>query len=74
MGEAFLALYLAVLQPVLGGAAGFAEAAAGFGGAFALVLASMAAVGLDARLPPFVAGYVLVLAVAGPLAATRAGG
>ncbi|MFC6935064.1 MULTISPECIES: cation:proton antiporter [Actinomadura] len=41
-------------------------------GEFALVLASMAAAaGLDARLAPFIAGYVLVLAVAGPLAATR---
>lgn len=33
----------------------------------------MAAVaGLDARLSPFIAGYVLVLAVLGPLAAGRA--
>ncbi|MGI5168456.1 cation:proton antiporter [Spirillospora sp. CA-253888] len=41
-------------------------------GEFALVLASMAAAaGLDGRLAPFIAGYVLVLAVAGPLAATR---
>lgn len=41
-------------------------------GEFALVLASLAAAaGLDARLAPFVAGYVLVLAVLGPLAATR---
>jgi CPA2 family monovalent cation:H+ antiporter-2 len=40
-------------------------------GEFALVLASMAAAaGLDARLAPFIAGYVLILAVAGPLAAT----
>ncbi|GAA2458642.1 cation:proton antiporter [Actinomadura vinacea] len=41
-------------------------------GEFALVLASMAAAaGLDSRLAPFIAGYVLVLAVAGPLAVTR---
>ncbi|MFI0354732.1 cation:proton antiporter [Actinomadura sp. 9N407] len=41
-------------------------------GEFALVLASMAATaGLDSRLAPFIASYVLILAVAGPLAATR---
>jgi CPA2 family monovalent cation:H+ antiporter-2 len=41
-------------------------------GEFALILATMAAVaGLDARLSPFIAGYVLVLAVLGPLAAGR---
>ncbi len=39
-------------------------------GEFALILATMAAgAGLDARLSPFIAGYVLVLAVLGPLAA-----
>jgi CPA2 family monovalent cation:H+ antiporter-2 len=39
-------------------------------GEFSLVLASVAAAaGLDGRLSPFVAGYVLVLAVAGPLLA-----
>jgi|SRR5262245_7536091 len=39
-------------------------------GEFSLVLASTAAAaGLDRRLSPFVAGYVLVLAVAGPLLA-----
>ncbi|BCL30656.1 cation:proton antiporter [Streptomyces aurantiacus] len=43
-------------------------------GEFALILATMAAVaGLDARLSPFIAGYVLVLAVLGPLAAGRSG-
>ncbi|WP_126642512.1 cation:proton antiporter [Embleya hyalina] len=43
-------------------------------GEFALVLAALAASagGLDARLAPFIAGYVLVMAVLGPLAATRA--
>ncbi|MFD7436389.1 cation:proton antiporter [Streptomyces sp. NPDC059861] len=42
-------------------------------GEFALILAAMAAgAGLDARLPPFIAGYVLVLAVLGPLVAGRA--
>jgi CPA2 family monovalent cation:H+ antiporter-2 len=41
-------------------------------GEFALVLGSLAlAAGLDERLGAFVAGYVLVLAVLGPLAATR---
>jgi CPA2 family monovalent cation:H+ antiporter-2 len=41
-------------------------------GEFSLVLASIAAgAGLDGRLSPFVAGYVLVLAIAGPLLATR---
>jgi monovalent cation:H+ antiporter-2, CPA2 family len=41
-------------------------------GEFSLVLAAIAAgAGLDARLTPFVAGYVLVLAVAGPLLASR---
>ncbi|WP_314416504.1 cation:proton antiporter [Streptomyces kroppenstedtii] len=43
-------------------------------GEFALILATMAAVaGLDERLSPFIAGYVLVLAVLGPLAAGRSG-
>ncbi|MFJ2926866.1 cation:proton antiporter [Streptomyces massasporeus] len=42
-------------------------------GEFALILAAMAAsAGLDARLAPFIAGYVLVLAVLGPIAAGRA--
>ncbi|MER7872962.1 cation:proton antiporter [Streptomyces solisilvae] len=42
-------------------------------GEFALVLAAMAAsAGLDARLAPFIAGYVLVLAVLGPVVAGRA--
>lgn len=42
-------------------------------GEFALVLASLAAAaGLDPRLSPFVAGYVLLLAILGPLAASRA--
>jgi CPA2 family monovalent cation:H+ antiporter-2 len=41
-------------------------------GEFALVLGAMAATaGLDPRLAPFISGYVLLLAVAGPLAATR---
>jgi monovalent cation:H+ antiporter-2, CPA2 family len=41
-------------------------------GEFSLVLAAIAAgAGLDARLGPFVAGYVLVLATAGPLLASR---
>lgn len=41
-------------------------------GEFALILATMAAAaGLDHRLAPFIAGYVLVLAVLGPLAAGR---
>ncbi|MER6048457.1 cation:proton antiporter [Streptomyces sp. NPDC001793] len=43
-------------------------------GEFALILATMAAgAGLDERLAPFIAGYVLVLAVLGPLAAGRSG-
>ncbi|MER6711509.1 MULTISPECIES: cation:proton antiporter [unclassified Streptomyces] len=42
-------------------------------GEFALILAAMAATaGLDDRLAPFIAGYVLVLAVLGPIAAGRA--
>ncbi|MGK5529572.1 cation:proton antiporter [Streptomyces sp. URMC 129] len=42
-------------------------------GEFALILATMAAgAGLDERLSPFIAGYVLVLAVIAPLAAGRA--
>ena len=42
-------------------------------GEFALILAAMAAAaGLDARLAPFIAGYVLVLAVVGPIMAGRA--
>ncbi|GGP43642.1 cation:proton antiporter [Saccharothrix coeruleofusca] len=41
-------------------------------GEFSLVLASMAvAAGLDSRVAPFVAGYVLLLAVIGPLAVLR---
>ncbi|MFF0444837.1 cation:proton antiporter [Streptomyces sp. NPDC004609] len=41
-------------------------------GEFALILATMAAAaGLDDRLSPFIAGYVLVLAVLGPLMAGR---
>ncbi|MEU8912459.1 cation:proton antiporter domain-containing protein [Streptomyces nigrescens] len=41
-------------------------------GEFALILAAMAAgTGLDGRLAPFIAGYVLVLAVLGPVAAGR---
>jgi CPA2 family monovalent cation:H+ antiporter-2 len=43
-------------------------------GEFSLILASLAvAAGLDARLGSFVAGYVLVLAIAGPLLAARSG-
>ncbi|MEU9593290.1 cation:proton antiporter [Streptomyces sp. NPDC048219] len=42
-------------------------------GEFALILAAMAAgAGLDGRLAPFIAGYVLVLAVLGPVVAGRA--
>ncbi|MFH9574584.1 cation:proton antiporter [Streptomyces sp. NPDC017230] len=42
-------------------------------GEFALILAAMAAgAGLDARLAPFIAGYVLVLAVLGPIVAGQA--
>ncbi|MGA5896120.1 cation:proton antiporter [Streptomyces venetus] len=42
-------------------------------GEFALILAAMAAsAGLDDRLAPFIAGYVLVLAILGPIAAGRA--
>jgi monovalent cation:H+ antiporter-2, CPA2 family len=42
-------------------------------GEFALILAAMAAAaGLDGRLAPFIAGYVLVLAVVGPIMAGRA--
>ncbi|WP_116205287.1 cation:proton antiporter [Amycolatopsis circi] len=41
-------------------------------GEFSLVLAAMAtAAGLDSRVAPFVAGYVLLLAVIGPLAVLR---
>ncbi|WP_344524383.1 cation:proton antiporter [Streptomyces albiaxialis] len=41
-------------------------------GEFALILATMAAAaGLDARLSPFIAGYVLILAVVAPLVAGR---
>ena len=41
-------------------------------GEFALVLGAMAAAaGLDSRLGPFIAGYVLVLALLGPLAASQ---
>ncbi|GLW10161.1 transporter [Microtetraspora sp. NBRC 13810] len=43
-------------------------------GEFALVLASLAlAAGLDGRLAPFIAGYVLVLALLGPMVAARSG-
>ncbi|MDG9728037.1 cation:proton antiporter [Streptomyces sp. DH41] len=42
-------------------------------GEFALILAAMAAgAGLDGRLAPFIAGYVLVLAVLGPIVAGQA--
>ncbi|MEV7889667.1 cation:proton antiporter [Streptomyces sp. NPDC002817] len=42
-------------------------------GEFALILAAMAtSAGLDDRLAPFIAGYVLVLAVLGPVVAGRA--
>lgn len=42
-------------------------------GEFALILAAMAtSAGLDGRLAPFIAGYVLVLAVLGPVVAGRA--
>jgi CPA2 family monovalent cation:H+ antiporter-2 len=42
-------------------------------GEFSLVLASLAvAAGLDGRLGPFTAAYVLVLAIGGPLVASRA--
>jgi CPA2 family monovalent cation:H+ antiporter-2 len=41
-------------------------------GEFSLILATLAAAaGLDDRIGPFVAGYVLVLALAGPLLASR---
>ncbi|SNQ48159.1 Transporter [Frankia canadensis] len=41
-------------------------------GEFALIVASLAAAaGLDARIAPFTAGYVLILAVIGPLAASH---
>ncbi len=41
-------------------------------GEFALILATMAAAaGLDGRLSPFIAGYVLILAVVAPLVAGR---
>lgn len=41
-------------------------------GEFSLILGSLAvAAGLDSRIAPFVAGYVLVLAVIGPLAVIR---
>ncbi|BCB82366.1 cation:proton antiporter [Phytohabitans flavus] len=41
-------------------------------GEFSLILGSLAvAAGLDSRIAPFVAGYVLVLAVIGPLAVLR---
>jgi CPA2 family monovalent cation:H+ antiporter-2 len=41
-------------------------------GEFSLVLVAMATgAGLDSRLTPFVAGYVLVLAIAGPLLTSR---
>ena len=43
-------------------------------GEFALILVSLAAAaGLDARLSPFVAMYVLILAVASPVLAARSG-
>jgi monovalent cation:H+ antiporter-2, CPA2 family len=41
-------------------------------GEFSLILATLAAAaGLDDRIAPFVAGYVLILALAGPLLASR---
>lgn len=41
-------------------------------GEFSLILATLAvAAGLDGRLGPFTAAYILVLAIAGPLAASR---
>jgi CPA2 family monovalent cation:H+ antiporter-2 len=41
-------------------------------GEFSLILASLAVVaGLDPRMGPFVAGYVLILAIAGPLLAAQ---
>ena len=41
-------------------------------GEFSLILATMAAgAGLDPRIGPFVAGYVLILAIGGPLLAAR---
>jgi CPA2 family monovalent cation:H+ antiporter-2 len=43
-------------------------------GEFSLILATLAAgAGLDDRIGPFVAEYVLVLALAGPLLASRSG-
>ena len=43
-------------------------------GEFSLILATLAAAaGLDDRIGPFVAGYVLVLAFAGPLLTSRSG-
>ncbi len=43
-------------------------------GEFSLILASFAlAAGLDDRIPPFVALYVLVLAILGPILASRSG-
>lgn len=40
-------------------------------GEFSLILATFAAAGLEPRIGPFVALYVLVLAVTGPLLASR---
>jgi CPA2 family monovalent cation:H+ antiporter-2 len=84
--DVFLALYLALLQPILGEASPFSRAAAtpaarlgrvaaaNIGltvlgrGELSLVLATLAAAaGLDERIAPFVAFYVLILAIAGPL-------
>lgn len=43
-------------------------------GEFSLILASFAlAAGLDDRIPPFVALYVLMLAILGPILASRSG-
>ncbi len=43
-------------------------------GEFALILATLAlAAGLDGRLAPFIAGYVFILAILGPLLAGRSG-
>lgn len=43
-------------------------------GEFSLILAALAAAAdLDARLGPFIAGYVLILAIGGPLLASRSG-
>ncbi|MFI9624726.1 cation:proton antiporter [Streptomyces sp. NPDC052042] len=84
MWPVLAAVVLTVLMNVLSGIVsarvyGFgAQAAANISttltarGEFALILATMAAgAGLDERFPPFIAGYVLVLAVLSPLSAGR---